>query len=61
MAHPYLWKVFAVGFLEITLHPLALTLNMINSARTVITAAPATAVVLQEESFQHSLGLAGKF
>lgn len=50
-----------MGFLVITLHSLALTLNMINSARTDNTAAPATAVVLQEQSFQHSLGLAGKF
>lgn len=50
-----------MGFLVITLHPQAFTLNMINSARTDITAAPGTAMVLQEQSFQHSLGLAGKF
>lgn len=50
-----------MGVLVITLHPQALTLNMINSARTDTTAAPATAMVLQEQSFQHSLELAGKF
>lgn len=51
---------FAVGFLVITLHPQALTLKMINSARTDITAAPATAMVLQEQGFQHSPALARK-
>lgn len=49
-----------MGFLVITLHPQALTLNMINSARPDITAAPATVMVLQEQTFQHSPGLAGK-
>lgn len=49
-----------MGFLVITLHPLALTLNTINSASADSTASPATAVVLQVQSFQGSLGLGGK-
>lgn len=60
MAHRYFWKAFAVGFLVITLHPLALALNTMNSASVDITASPATAVVLQEQSFWGSLELSGK-
>lgn len=51
MALQYFRKAFAVGFLIMTLHPLALTLNTMNSASADITASPGPAVVLQEQSF----------
>lgn len=57
MALQYFRKAFAVGFLIMTLHPLALMLNTMNSASADITASPGPAVVLQEQSFQASLGL----
>lgn len=51
MSHWYFWKAFAVGFLVVTLHPLALTLNAVNSASPDITVSPSTAGILQKQSF----------